>query len=859
MRSVGFVLCTVVFALGSHLIYAQNVTACGHQLSANSIYRGVPALSNGSDQWGDLDCLPDIQTPCRLGVDNSTGATSTCSYGDRFQCVEYVRRFYSLRQDTAERVDTSGWVGLNAVNFIKVDANGNFSSPLKGFTAFPNNGTTLPLPDDIIVFKGGGFGHVAIVTSVTSSNVNIIEQNWNIQGLYSLMISPSTNTVENRMGADGTVFTVVGWLRANSAVVSNPVPAISALNPSSALVGSNGQTLTIQGTGFIPTSVAAVSSVSHPTSYVSATELTISLSSTDLETAGSFPVVVVNPVPGGGTSNTAYFTVNNPAPSISSLSPSSLPAGSPAQTLTINGSGFVSDSSVTFNGNTKASTFVNANQLTIQLSSTDLSTAGTFPVTVTNPAPGGGISTATFSVMSGSYGIHEWTWMGGSNTAGEAGVYGALGVPSTNNIPGARDSSVTWINSSGYLWLFGGEAEQGGTPDFNDLWRFNPATGAWTWMSGSDTTGASGDYGTLGVPSPSNVPPARGMGAVGWMDSAGNFWLFGGYGDNGNLNDLWKYSPDSKEWTWMSGSSTAEARGVYGTRGVFSATNVPGAHSSAVSWTDSHGNFWLFGGFGDDANGDVGNLNDLWEFNPSTNQWAWMGGSSSTDQAGIYGTLATPATGNIPGARTGATGWVDSSGKLWLFGGSGYDGTGYFSQLNDLWKFNPSTNQWTWMGGSNTGDHTGVYGTIGIPAADNIPGSRDSATGWTDTSGHFWLFGGGGYDANGEGGYLNDLWEFNPSTNQWTWISGSNTALGANAVYGTQGVPAAANVPGGRQGSVSWIDASGNLWLFGGNCGSCTSVTRTYELNDLWRYQPQPQPADRSVHTKSLGGTSSPH
>src|ERR1035441_3858127 len=75
-----------------------------------------------------------------------------------------------------------------------------------------------------------------------------------------------------------------------------------------------------------------------------------------------------------------------------------------------------------------------------------------------------------------------------------------------------------------------------------------------------------------------------------------------------------------------------------------------GGRLGTVSWTDQSGNFWLFGGNGYDADGMAGYLNDLWEFNPSTNEWAWMGGSSvaagscpqtafTCGQPGVYGTL----------------------------------------------------------------------------------------------------------------------------------------------------------------------------------------------------------------------------
>ena len=72
-------------------------------------------------------------------------------------------------------------------------------------------------------------------------------------------------------------------------------------------------------------------------------------------------------------------------------------------------------------------------------------------------------------------------------------------------------------------------------------------------------------------------------------------------------------------------------------------------------------------------------------------------------------------------------------------------------------------------------------------------------------------------DADGTDGDLNDLWEFNPSTNEWTWMGGSSTpCCNAPGVYGTLGVPAPANIPGGRFAPSIWTDLNGNLWLFGG-------------------------------------------
>ncbi len=105
-------------------------------------------------------------------------------------------------------------------------------------------------------------------------------------------------------------------------------------------------------------------------------------------------MVVTNPAPGGGASNTVNFAVNNPVPAISSLSPTSATAGAAAQTLTINGTNFLSTSTVTYNGVAHTATYVSATQLTITLSASDQATAGSYAVVVTNPAPGGGASNA---------------------------------------------------------------------------------------------------------------------------------------------------------------------------------------------------------------------------------------------------------------------------------------------------------------------------------------------------------------------------------------------------------------------------------------------------------------------------------
>lgn len=371
---------------------------------------------------------------------------------------------------------------------------------------------------------------------------------------------------------------------------------------------------------------------------------------------------------------------------------------------------------------------------------------------------------ATTGITSG-----QWTWVSGSNRANSAGGYGTQGTTSSSTMPGARANASRWIDASGNFWLFGGSGYDsvGVGGSLNDMWEINPQTGAATWITGSANANAAGSYVQQGVASAANTPGERSY-ATTWTDNNGMLWLFGGEsvstaGISAALDDLWKFDPVAKQWTWVSGSSTAvNVAGIYGTQGVGSTGNLPGARFSAQSWTDSSGNLWLFGGTGYDSAGTGGVLNDMWSYSPTAGTWTWISGSKVAGAAGAYGTQGTPAAGNTPSARVGSVGWTDASGMLWLFGGGGSGTAGIVTtsvgQLNDLWNFNPATQQWTWMGGQATVDGLGIYATEGTASNLSIAGARMWSTSWVDANGNPWLFGGAGVDVQLTLGDLNDLW-----------------------------------------------------------------------------------------------------
>jgi Galactose oxidase, central domain/Kelch motif len=431
----------------------------------------------------------------------------------------------------------------------------------------------------------------------------------------------------------------------------------------------------------------------------------------------------------------------------------------------------------------------------------------------------------------------------------------------------------------------------------------------WTWINGTNTAGYPvppkplyGSFATsaptAGTPPPNpftNTPGGR-YGAVGWTDSYGSLFLFGGDGWeltgsaapdqlDGALNDLWVCDMswgDFCQWQLVggydptvSGSTTVGAEIIACAQTEGACNNNPPARLGAAAWTDGSGNFWMFGG----SNGyDFGN--DLWMYNhnaltPSTytlkeGSWTQLGGVMGANLSGIYssGTL-------FPGARTNAATWTDVSGNLWLFGGYGYDGQGTLGFLNDLWEY--TTGKWVFVSGgtTNLANQNSNYGQQGVASSSNMPGGRQEAATWADANGNLWLFGGEGLDDVGTPkGILNDLWVYNIAKNQWTWVMGAepvanstranhtgiypaqaavgpvNTTGAANTCGLTSGLTDALGdvlcspidetsaLPGSRWSASAWVDAGGNFWLFGGWGLDSKATNGNGALNDLWVYTP---------------------
>ncbi len=128
---------------------------------------------------------------------NKSGAVGNTPYGIKYECVEFVRRWYAhVFEHTFEDIK-------NAVDIFTL----RYSTSMKTnkahpFVRFLNDGQELPEIGDILVWQGVP-GHVAIVSHVSFSSVTVAEQNYSETGYYTLSVVNNQILDKN----------ILGWMR----------------------------------------------------------------------------------------------------------------------------------------------------------------------------------------------------------------------------------------------------------------------------------------------------------------------------------------------------------------------------------------------------------------------------------------------------------------------------------------------------------------------------------------------------------------------------------------------------------------------------------------------------------------------
>src|SRR5690348_319728 len=163
---------------------------------------------------------------------------------------------------------------------------------------------------------------------------------------------------------------------------SMSAPAVSSISPSKVTAGSGDLALTVSGSGFLSTSVVEVGGSAETTSYVRATQLTATVPAAQLASGANLAVVISNGAQSSGS--TTQLEVDNPAPTISSVSPTSELLGAASPILTLTGTGFVPTTVINVNGTSRTTTFTSSTQVSVALATADVSNPGNLSLTAVN-------------------------------------------------------------------------------------------------------------------------------------------------------------------------------------------------------------------------------------------------------------------------------------------------------------------------------------------------------------------------------------------------------------------------------------------------------------------------------------------
>lgn len=179
-------------------------------------------------------------------------------------------------------------------------------------------------------------------------------------------------------------------------------PSIISLTPPTAVAGTAGITLTIAGQGFTSNSVAYWNGSSRTTTFISANQITATITTADLAAQGAAQVTVEDSV-SGQVSIPVVFNILGPLATVTSWQPTSFTAGSTIN-VTVYGQGFASNAVVLFDWIPETTTFVSSTQLIATVNGGDIGYSGQHNISVYNSAIFVSPATAQFSPRPVSFG-----------------------------------------------------------------------------------------------------------------------------------------------------------------------------------------------------------------------------------------------------------------------------------------------------------------------------------------------------------------------------------------------------------------------------------------------------------------------
>lgn len=205
-------------------------------------------------------------------------------------------------------------------------------------------------------------------------------------------------------GGGGSSTTTTPTTTTTTSGSSNPIPHITDIQDGG--VSGSALILRVIGTGFVTSSSVQWNGVAKPTTFVSSTTLTFTITAADVPASGTVQMNVVNPPPGGGTSNTVNIQFTTVPPVLTGISPNRALQGAAGFTLQVTGSSFFPNSVVRWNGVNLPTSYVSGTSLTAQIGADLLLQAGTAQVSVFTDGPANG---ATSTALPFTIGLEDAT------------------------------------------------------------------------------------------------------------------------------------------------------------------------------------------------------------------------------------------------------------------------------------------------------------------------------------------------------------------------------------------------------------------------------------------------------------------
>lgn len=173
----------------------------------------------------------------------------------------------------------------------------------------------------------------------------------------------------------------------------NSAPTITAVSPLSATAGGPDFLLSIDGANYTAGDVIAWNGIPQTTT-ISGGEASATIPASYILSVGASSITVSEPglIVAAPSKAFPITGADNPSPTISSLSPSSVASGGTDFEVVVRGSGFNATSVAEWNGIPLATADLSGSQLVILIPASDTAASGSAQITVTNPAPGGGTS-----------------------------------------------------------------------------------------------------------------------------------------------------------------------------------------------------------------------------------------------------------------------------------------------------------------------------------------------------------------------------------------------------------------------------------------------------------------------------------